>query len=142
MKYYKQNDLKKLATDDNYRHFGLFDNTGKKIIGYNSITKDKSVRINEIINRLKSEALPDGIYIIYAKHNYQKSTTPDYFHYKKGNVDLSEKTQQPNQQNVSGELPADYIELKVNSKVLIKENEYHLEKIQELKQELAECQES
>jgi len=83
MKIYKTSDLQTIQAGQNYRHLGLFDQTGKQIIPFNPNKMPVAERLREIETRLLSPGLKDGYYIVKCKNSAGvKVATDDYTIYK------------------------------------------------------------
>lgn len=65
-------DVKKL----NFKHVGLFNSNGDKIIPFNSNKVPLQKRLDEIQARLESSTIPDGMYIVKAKTYISNATVP------------------------------------------------------------------
>lgn len=76
--------LKKLATEQNYKFACLFDNKDKKVNNFNTLQTPISKQFTIIENRLKSPALADGIYFVGMCEKYGRGQIVDKYPIIKG----------------------------------------------------------
>lgn len=148
MKIYKVDDLQVIQAGQNYRHLGLFDQTGKQIIPFNPNKMPVAERLREIETRLLSPGLKDGYYIVKCKNSAGvKVATDDYTIYK-GDQNLSEEaprvieiaapqTFQPEVLTYDGAL-----KLQIDLERLKMENDALKKEVENLKAEISEMEKS
>jgi len=142
MKVYTLAEIGKELKAQDYNHVALFDSNTERVMGYNAATK-MNEHFEKIKTRLKSDALPDGIYIIKCK--YGTKSKADNFPIQKGmtipvNVPLAEP-KPPQKEPTAIDEPASYAELIVvrerNAELQI-ENKYLKQQLEENNEALAE----
>lgn len=83
-------EFKKIQAEQKYKHLGFFKPDGAQIIAFNTNSIKPLKRIEEIETRIKSKALPEGVYIVKAKNYISKNTPTDDYYISKGKINLSE----------------------------------------------------
>jgi hypothetical protein len=95
MKTYNEKEIQNEILAQQYKYIALFDSNDRVLIPYNNTQIKPSVRLNEVLTRLKSKTLTDGFYKVMAKNSVQKTIVPDVYLYAKGNTaNLNESTKQ------------------------------------------------
>jgi hypothetical protein len=92
MKTFSISDLRNIQASQGYKYIGLFDQSGRIIINFNSNVNTSANRLNEIEKRLISDGLPDGYYIVKCKNTTSKTVATDDYTFYKGSA---EPTTQP-----------------------------------------------
>jgi len=92
MKTYTLEEIKKIVKREKLKHAGLFRIDGTPLLRMNSNSIKVETQLQKIDERLNSQLLPDGIYVIKAKYLLNvKDEIPAEFNVKKG-ATLSENT--------------------------------------------------
>jgi hypothetical protein len=94
MKLFSIEQIKEIQGKQNYRYLGLFDQSGRAIIPFNTNKGNPNERLREIETRLLSEALNDGYYFVKGKNVISKNGATDDFCIRKGET-LSETAAAP-----------------------------------------------
>ena len=90
MKDFLMKDIFEIQEEQKYKYIGLYDQSGNKVIPFNSNATSANSRLKEIETRLLSAGLKDGFYNVCCK-NALKGGTADNYLIKKGE-NLSENT--------------------------------------------------
>jgi len=95
MKFYTFPNLKKEANTQGYRMAALEDQNGTRRVSFNPLKKKVVDQLDAIENRLKSDALPDGVYYVCFATGINGTKTPDRFPIAKGNTKEAVKALSP-----------------------------------------------
>lgn len=142
MKLFSIEQVKEIQNKQNYRYLGLFDQSGRAIIPFNTNKGNPTERLREIETRLLSEALNDGYYFVKGKNVISKNGATDDFCIRKGEM-LAEATAPPviiEKQNFQPEVLTyeGALKLQVELERLKLENQNLKNRIQDLEDQIAE----
>jgi hypothetical protein len=145
MKNYTFRQIQEIQKKQNYKHLGLFDQSGQPVINFNSPGKSPESRLKEIETRLNSEALPDGNYFVKGKNSPTKNVYTDDYLIIKGKAEQLAETMQP-ASKVENFSPAvlsydNALKMQVENERLKLENANLLTRLEELENEIDEIQE-
>jgi len=87
--------FKKINTDQQYKHIGLFNKNGDPLVRFNSTNKGPKERLEMIEKRLSSPSLTDDYYIIKGKNNTQGDTISDEYIIENEKITMSENNSPP-----------------------------------------------
>ena len=141
---YTIEDFEEIQKQQQYKHIGLFDSDGEKILAYNSNSVTPALRIKEIKTRLKSPGLPDGVYLIKCKGTLSKGGRADVYPIVKGDIEDQEFIIQSNGTKATPNLAENSVisyqgalQMQVENATLKIENEALKKEVKELKEELS-----
>ena len=79
-------DFKKIQDKQDYKHLRLEEQNGATMIPYNTSGTKPGPKMADIMKRISSPGVNDGVYVVCAKNSYNNKVTPDKFYIKKGEL--------------------------------------------------------
>jgi hypothetical protein len=140
MKNYLIAEIAEIQKKQHYKHVALFDQSGNPIVKFNTNAIDPGKRLTEILTRLNSDALPDGLYIFKGKNSPSKNVYTDDYVILKGKATTEPMPPVLSQTSFSPDVLSyeSALKMQVENERLKLENANLLQKIEQLENELTE----